>query len=128
MVRALKRDKGQLPSAVTIPEHIWNDGNKPWPGQDAGFLGRRHDPWLIKCYPHEDRIDVPGMTLPKDISRLRLDARQTLLQQFNHQARTLQESPEAPQEVQQHHSWDAKWSPKGSQHNKKHIKQHKHDF
>ncbi|MAZ95766.1 MAG: hypothetical protein CMJ73_07025 [Planctomycetaceae bacterium] len=92
MVRALKRDKGQLPSAVTIPEHIWNDGNKPWPGQDAGFLGRRHDPWLIKCYPHEDRIDVPGMTLPNDISRLRLDARQTLLQQFNQQARTLQES------------------------------------
>ena len=33
--------------------------------------------------------------------------------------RTLQESPEAPQEVQQHHFGDAKWSPKGSQHNKK---------
>ena len=33
--------------------------------------------------------------------------------------RTLQESPEAPQEVQQHHFWDAKWSPKSSQHNKK---------
>ena len=31
--------------------------------------------------------------------------------------RTLQESPEAPQELQQHHFWDAKWSPKGSQHN-----------
>ena len=92
MVRALRQDVGQLPSAVTVPEHIWNDGNKPWPGQDAGFLGRRHDPWLIKCYPHEDRMDVPGMTLPTDIPSLRLDNRRTLLQQLNRYAGRLKES------------------------------------
>jgi hypothetical protein len=85
MVRALKNDAGQLPSAITIPEHIWNDGNKPWPGQDAGQLGRRHDPWLIKCHPQENRFDVPGMTLPTDISSTRLDERQSLLKQISQQ-------------------------------------------
>src|SRR5205823_12889847 len=34
IVRYLKPDRGRLPSAVTVPEHIWNDGNFPWPGQD----------------------------------------------------------------------------------------------
>src|SRR3954452_20446673 len=46
IVRALESKPGQMPSAVTVPEHIWNDGNKPWPGQDAGFLGLQYDPWL----------------------------------------------------------------------------------
>ena len=37
ITRALRDRPGQLPAAITLPEHIWNDGNKPWPGQDAGF-------------------------------------------------------------------------------------------
>ena len=45
MLRYLRPATGRLPSAVTIPDHIWNDGNIPWPGQDAGFLGRKHNPW-----------------------------------------------------------------------------------
>jgi len=81
MLRALKSDVGRLPTAVTIPEHIWNDGNFPWPGQDAGFLGKQFDPWLIHCQPHEDKFDVPGMTLPAEIAHIRLDRRRTLLQQ-----------------------------------------------
>jgi hypothetical protein len=83
MVRALRPDVGGMPSSMVIPEHIWNDGNKPWPGQNAGQLGHQRDPWLIKCYPHEDRFDVPGMTLPADVTQLRLNGRQSLLHQFN---------------------------------------------
>src|SRR5262249_37830727 len=51
LVRALRPDAGRLPAAVTLPEHIWNDGNFPWPGQDAGFLGNRFSPWLVHCDP-----------------------------------------------------------------------------
>jgi hypothetical protein len=89
MVRALRKDKG-LPSAMVIPEHIWNNGNIPWPGQMAGLLGRRHDPWLIKCHPQEDRFDVPGMSLPEDISSNRVLSRKTLLDQINQQDHSLQ--------------------------------------
>ncbi|MBM82675.1 MAG: hypothetical protein CMJ78_19095 [Planctomycetaceae bacterium] len=83
LVRALKDDTGRLPSSVVIPEHIWNDGNKPWPGQDAGFLGRPHDPWLIHCDPSENTFNIPGMKLPEDIVKVRFDARRSLLKQVD---------------------------------------------
>ncbi|MEC9095871.1 MAG: DUF1501 domain-containing protein, partial [Planctomycetota bacterium] len=91
VVRALREDKG-LPSSIVLPEHIWNDGNKPWPGQNAGFIGRAHDPWLIKCYPQENRFDVPGMTLAEELTQLRVNHRQTLLSQINQAQETLAES------------------------------------
>ncbi len=85
VVRALIDDRGQLPAAVTLPEHIWNDGNFPWPGQDAGLLGRHVDPWLIHCQPQEDRFDVPGLKLLDDMSTARLQQRQRLVDQMNGQ-------------------------------------------
>ena len=91
VTRALREDKG-LPSSIVLPEHIWNDGNKPWPGQDAGFIGRAHDPWLIKCYPNENRFDVPGMTLAEDLTQLRVNNRQSLLSQINKSQQTLSDS------------------------------------
>lgn len=91
VVRALRKDKG-LPSSIVLPEHIWNDGNKPWPGQDAGFIGRAHDPWLIKCYPNENRFDVPGMTLAEEFTQLRVNSRQSLLSQINQAQQTLADS------------------------------------
>ena len=93
MVRALKQETGQLPAAVTLPEHIWNDGNFPWPGQDAGFLGRRHDPWLIHCQPQDNTFNVPGLTLEKDIAGLRLDRRRQLLDQFDAARNHLDRAP-----------------------------------
>ena len=83
MVRALKDDTGQIPSAITVPEHIWNDGNFPWPGQDAGFLGRPFDPWLINCQPQDNTFNVPGLTLGKDVAALRLQRRRRLLDQID---------------------------------------------
>ncbi len=91
VVRALREDRG-LPSSIILPEHIWNDGNKPWPGQDAGFAGRAHDPWLIKCYPNENRFDVPGMTLTNDLTPVRVNNRQSLLTQINQVQETLTKS------------------------------------
>jgi hypothetical protein len=83
LVRALRQRPGQLPAAVTLPEHIWNDGNSPWPGQDAGFLGPAHDPWLIPCDPSSDEFSVPSITLPADVSSTRLGARRHLLSALN---------------------------------------------
>ena len=91
VTRALREDKG-LPSSVVLPEHIWNDGNKPWPGQDAGFIGRAHDPWLIKCYPNENRFDVPGMTLAEELTQVRVSHRQSLLSQINKSQQVLADS------------------------------------
>src|SRR5262249_51981391 len=49
LVRRLKQRHGGLPAAVTLPHRIFNTNGSVWPGQDAGFLGRRADPWLFTC-------------------------------------------------------------------------------
>ncbi|MCA9269984.1 MAG: DUF1501 domain-containing protein, partial [Planctomycetales bacterium] len=68
VVRQLAPNRGALPSAITLPEHIWNTGMIPWPGQDAGFLGRHADPWLIHCDPSEPEFQISGLALPEGIS------------------------------------------------------------
>lgn len=79
VVRKLRDGAGALPAAVTLPEAAANDGNLLWPGQDGGFLGRAHDPWLLPCDPSEPRFRVPGLTLPDEVPPLRFDGRRALL-------------------------------------------------
>ncbi|MCC6419964.1 MAG: DUF1501 domain-containing protein [Gemmataceae bacterium] len=83
VVRHLLRGNGATPSAITVPEHVWNTGNIPWPGQDAGWLGRTADPWLLHCDPSRPDFQVPALTLASDLPPLRFDGRRTLLDQVN---------------------------------------------
>lgn len=83
ILRHLKQDAGGVPTSVAVPEHVWNDGNFPWPGQDGGFLGRRFDPWLIHCDPSQETFKIPDLALQEGVSPLRFDSRQSLLQQIN---------------------------------------------
>jgi hypothetical protein len=79
VVRKLLQPNCKLPAAVTLPEVSANDGNLTWPGQDAGFLGRAADPWLITCEPEKDKFEVPGLALPADVSAPRFEGRKGLL-------------------------------------------------
>jgi hypothetical protein len=72
-----------LPSAITLPEQSANDGNLTWPGQDAGFLGRSADPWLIDCDPSAKEFRIEGISLPAEVPPLRFDRRRSLLEQVN---------------------------------------------
>jgi hypothetical protein len=83
LVNRVRRGVGHLPAAVTLPEQAANDGNLTWPGQDAGFLGRASDPWLINCDPSARDFQVPGLSLPADVPGERFDSRRTLLEQVN---------------------------------------------
>jgi uncharacterized protein (DUF1501 family) len=82
IVKRLKGD-GALPAAITLPEQAANDGNLTWPGQDAGFLGRSADPWLVTCDPSSPQFQIPGLALPTDVPALRFDARRSLLDQVD---------------------------------------------
>jgi hypothetical protein len=75
--------QGGLPAAITLPEQSANDGNLTWPGQDAGFLGRTGDPWLINCEPHNADFQIDGLRLPQDVTAARMDGRASLLSQVN---------------------------------------------
>jgi hypothetical protein len=83
IVRKLRPGDGRLPSSIVVPEHIWNTGMLSWPGQDGGFLGRTADPWLIHCDPNSPDFQVPGVGLPPEVPALRLNERQSLLDQVN---------------------------------------------
>ncbi len=85
LTRMLIPDNDGLPSAVTLPRHIANVGELLWPGQDAGFMGRRFDPWLLTCDPSADDFHIPDLERADDVSALRLDRRRSLLEQVNQQ-------------------------------------------
>jgi hypothetical protein len=82
VVKKLRPGAG-LPAAVTLPEEIWNTGHIVWPGQTAGWLGRKADPWLLTSDPSAPHFQVPELGLPAETPPLRLQGRESLLSQVN---------------------------------------------
>ncbi len=83
LVRHLRGDAGGLPGAVRLPMRIFNTDGSVWPGQDAGFLGRAADPWLLSFDPSDGSPRVDDFTLPAEIPPVRLAARRSLLELVN---------------------------------------------
>lgn len=83
IMRYLRHTVNGLPSAVVLPEHLWNDGNIPWPGQDAGILGRKYNPWLIHCDPNQPNFQAPEISPRTELNEIRLKGRQSLLSELN---------------------------------------------
>jgi hypothetical protein len=96
IVRRLSRSRRGLPAAITLPEQSANDGNLTWPGQDAGFLGRATDPWLLTCDPNAADFQIPGLSLPAEVPPLRFDDRRTLLAQVNQHLDGIQRNGSLP--------------------------------
>jgi hypothetical protein len=59
------------------------EGPLVWPGQHAGFLGPRHDPWQIRKDPNRPGFGFEGLALPSGLSVERLDGRKSLLDQMS---------------------------------------------
>src|SRR5215212_8225360 len=74
---------GDLPPSVTLPQRIFNTDGSVWPGQDAGFLGRTVDPWLLRCEPGNRQFRIPEFSLSADLPDGRLDDRHSLLARVN---------------------------------------------
>jgi hypothetical protein len=85
LVKRVRRGQGGLPGSLTLPEQSANDGNLTWPGQDAGFLGRAADPWLLTCDPQAPAFRIDGVALPPEVTTARFDSRRSLLTQVNQQ-------------------------------------------
>jgi len=84
IVSANKPPRGELPGAIRLPCHIFNTDGSVWPGQDAGFLGRKADPWLLRCTPASPDFHVAEFSLPVDVTAERLELRRSLLSDLNH--------------------------------------------
>ncbi len=71
-----------MPSGVSLPNYLI-EGPLTWPGQHAGFLGPRHDPWQIQGNPNEDNFRIEALTMREGMSAMRLQSRRQLLETLN---------------------------------------------
>lgn len=74
-------EKGPF-SSVMLPEPIVANPNVFLPGQNAGFLGRRWDPEILRCDPASPNFNIDSLTLPEQMSESRLGSRNVLLNEF----------------------------------------------
>jgi len=70
-----------VPSGVLLPTFLM-EGPLVWPGQHAGFLGSKHDPWQIKQDPNKPDFRVENASLPVGFSVEQLDRRRNLLDEI----------------------------------------------
>jgi arylsulfatase A-like enzyme len=83
LVRKLAGDRGGLPGAVRLPMRVFNTDQSVWPGQDAGFLGRAADPWLLRCEPNAPAVRVPEFALDETVPPNRFSDRRDLLKKLD---------------------------------------------
>ena len=74
----LRGRKTDLPASVILPERMGRVGGNLPNGQDAGFLGRGHDPFILNADPSDPNFVVPDLLPPKSIGDARLERRRKL--------------------------------------------------
>jgi hypothetical protein len=74
----LRGRKTDLPASVILPEPMGNTGGGLPHGQDAGFLGKAHDPFVLMADPSKPKFEVPDLLPPQQIGEARLDRRRRL--------------------------------------------------
>ena len=80
VVDHLRHRTDGIPSGVALPIRLV-EGPLTWPGQDAGFLGPRHDPWQLSLDPNRPEAGDDSLTLPAGLDSQRLHLRRHLLGQ-----------------------------------------------
>jgi hypothetical protein len=73
-----------LPTGVNLPTFLM-EGPLTWPGQHAGFLGPRHDPWQITRNPNAANFAVENLRLAPGLEITRLNDRRALLAEVDAQ-------------------------------------------
>jgi hypothetical protein len=77
-----------IPSGVNLPTFLV-EGPLTWPGQHAGLLGPKYDPWQITGDPAKPEFRVDALTLAPGIDVSRLEKRQSLLSEINDEQRRM---------------------------------------
>jgi hypothetical protein len=78
---AIRPRRDGVPSGVMLPTFLM-EGPLIWPGQHAGFLGPRHDPWQVRQDPNRYGPAFDGLALPAGLTVERLDRRKSLLERL----------------------------------------------
>ncbi len=115
---ALLPPRNNLPPAVVLPDRIVHNTGRVIPGQFAGIMGPRRDPWFLEMsdfepkaygafpeyeFDHQERpytpkrlgFDLPNLSLPEGLAPDRLSDRMRLLAHLDHQRANLEETAAA---------------------------------
>lgn len=78
----LKPRTDGVPSGVLLPTFLM-EGPLVWPGQHAGFLGPKHDPWQIRRDPNSPNFREDSLSLPVGFTVERMEGRRRLLDEIS---------------------------------------------
>ncbi len=95
LVGRLGLTREALPRSVTLPHRIFNTDGSVWPGQDAGFLGRSADPWLLNARLTAEGYRVGEVDLPAYLDPEHLGRRRDLLDGIGRGIDALNQDPTA---------------------------------
>jgi uncharacterized protein (DUF1501 family) len=93
-VSALKPAAPGIPSGVVLPTFL-GEGPLQWPGQHAGFLGPKYDPWHIRKDPNLPDFRVDDANLAEGLDVQQLEDRQRLLGDLDRQQRRMAATAES---------------------------------
>lgn len=91
----LKGRKSDLPPHVVLPEKMGPTGGNLPHGQEAGFLGKQHDPFVLNADPSAKDFRVPDLLPPSDLPALRTDRRRKLRELVDSNVKQFEASPQA---------------------------------
>ncbi len=91
----LKGRRNELPANVILPEPMGPTGGNMPHGQDAGFLGKTFDPFVLGADPSVKNFVVPDLLPPKEIGEVRLERRRELRDVVDDAVRNFEASPNA---------------------------------
>lgn len=74
----LKGRRGDLPAHIILPEPMGPTGGNLPHGQDAGFLGKAHDPYALMADPSKPDFQVPDLLPPAHLGDVRIERRKRL--------------------------------------------------
>ena len=93
----LKGRKSDLPASVILPEKMGPTGGNLPHGQEAGFLGKQHDPFVLNADPSVKDFRVPDLLPPAELPVVRTDRRRRLRDVVDATLRDFESSPQARQ-------------------------------
>jgi hypothetical protein len=76
----LKGQRGEVPAHVLLPRPIGRTGGNLPHGQNAGYLGKQYDPFVLNADPSDKNFKVPDLLPPDYISAVRAKRRQRMRQ------------------------------------------------
>jgi hypothetical protein len=93
----IKGQRGEVPGHVLLPRPIGRTGGNLPHGQNAGYLGRQHDPFVLNADPSDRNFRVPDLLPPDYISAVRADRRQRMRNAVDGAMAAFERSPQARQ-------------------------------